>query len=242
MDFHVITFSPSGVCVAPVFQLSQELIFPPVALAEPNGLLAVGGDLSPRRLLLAYGSGIFPWYSRGEPILWWSPDPRMVLKPAWLHLSRSLRKGLRRADFRLTMDHAFDEVMAACGVADRPGQEGTWITPAMRRAYGELHRLGYAHSVEAWQGEALVGGLYGVALGGCFYGESMFHHVSDASKAAFVHLMEWLPERGFTLVDCQMNTHHLARFGAREVSREAFLADLAVALRLPGAPGSWRGA
>jgi leucyl/phenylalanyl-tRNA--protein transferase len=214
--------------------------FPPVsaALADPPGLLAVGGDLSVPRLLAAYRRGIFPWFSRGDPILWWSPDPRFVLDPAHIHVGRSLRRTLARGTFRIRFDTAFAAVVDACARAPRPGQRGTWITPAMRSAYGDLHRAGHAHSVEAWQGDTLAGGLYGVAIGRMFFGESMFARADDASKAAFVVLCERLAGWGFPLVDCQMPTDHLARFGARPMARADFCATVAEACTLP-AP-DWR--
>ncbi len=222
----------------PVFRLDERLVFPPPELAE-EGLLAVGGDLSPERLLLAYAMGIFPWYEEGQPILWHSPDPRLVLRAAELHVSRSLGRTLRRGTFRITFDAAFGRVIDACAAAGRPGQQGTWITAEMRRAYKRLHRLGYAHSAEAWQGDRFAGGLYGVSLGGAFFGESMFAHAPDASKAVFVTLVRRLQLWGITLIDCQVATEHLERFGAREWPRERFLAELAQALELPTRRGSW---
>ncbi|MCW8918145.1 MAG: leucyl/phenylalanyl-tRNA--protein transferase [Gammaproteobacteria bacterium] len=199
---------------------------PALALEEPNGLLAVGGDLSPARLLNAYRQGIFPWYSKGEPILWWSPDPRTVLFPAQLHLSRSLRKTLRRHPFRVTLDSAFAQVMEACSASrwQKDGsQSGTWISDEMKAAYGMLHRIGFAHSVECWQGEELVGGLYGVSMGKVFYGESMFSRCPDASKVGFAHLVRQLTDWGFALIDCQVYSNHLATLGAVEIPRERFL-------------------
>ncbi|MDD5176620.1 MAG: leucyl/phenylalanyl-tRNA--protein transferase [Sterolibacterium sp.] len=212
--------------------LTQSHQFPPVdsALAEPNGLLAAGGDLGVERLLAAYRCGIFPWYSPGEPLLWWSPDPRMVLFPNELKISRSLARTLRRAGYTICLDSAFDLVMAACA-APRKGNPGTWISPEMQTAYLRLHELGYGHSVETWVGEGdrkvLIGGLYGVAIGRVFYGESMFARVSDASKIALAHLCRWLEKRGFAVIDCQMNTAHLVSLGAREIPRHEFLAGLA---------------
>lgn len=205
--------------------------FPPVdrALAEPNGLLAVGGDLSPERLLAAYRRGVFPWFSAGEPILWWSPDPRAVLYPHAVHVSRSLRKVLRQGRFTITRDTAFDAVARACA-GPRAGQRGTWITPEMRNAYGRLHRFGLAHSLEVWRNGALVGGLYGVALGGVFFGESMFSHATDASKAALVTLAGM----GFRLIDCQVPSAHLARMGAVEIPRARFLHHLDQWCEAPG--------
>jgi leucyl/phenylalanyl-tRNA--protein transferase len=222
-----------------IFRLDRRLIFPPAELAEPSGLLAVGGDLRPERLILAYQSGIFPWYSEGQPILWHSPDPRTVLLPADLHVGRSLAKTLRRGRFTFRLDTAFAAVMSACGEAPRPGQDGTWITDDMRFAYVRLHELGVAHSVEAYQGDALVGGLYGVALGGAFFGESMFARVDDASKAAFVTLVRQLQRWGFDLIDCQVYTHHLARFGAVAWPRARYLEALATSLALPHRKGRW---
>ena len=218
---------------------SADLRFPPARLASPEGLLAIGGDLRTERLLEAYRHGIFPWYSTGQPILWWCPDPRMVLFPAELKLSRSLRKTMRAARYRVTLDSRFREVMQACA-APRPGQDGTWITSEMIEAYAQLHALGYAHSVEAWRDNELVGGLYGVALGAMFFGESMFARATDASKVAFVHLVHQLQAWGFTLIDCQVTTAHLASLGAKEISRVDFLRDLAAALRAPDRRGRWQ--
>jgi leucyl/phenylalanyl-tRNA---protein transferase len=222
----------------PVFRLDDRLDFPPVELAE-NGLLAVGGDLSPRRLLLAYSRGIFPWYEEGLPILWHSPDPRMVLEAERLHVPRSLEKAIRSQPYRLTLDRAFRPVVEACASIPRAGQAGTWITPEMLHAYVELHRLGYAHSAEAWSAEELVGGLYGVSLGGAFFGESMFARASNSSKIAFVTLVRYLANAGITLIDCQVYTEHLARFGAEEWPRTRYLAALEKALRKPTRGGTW---
>lgn len=222
----------------PVFRLDDRLLFPPVELAA-EGLLAVGGDLSTERLLLAYSLGIFPWYEVGQPILWHSPDPRMVLRTEELHVPRSLRKTLRQGRFRFTMDSAFPAVIGACAAAPRHGQRGTWITPQMRSAYLTLHRLGWAHSVEAWHDESLAGGVYGVSLGAIFFGESMFARAADASKAAFVALAEQLHRWGITLIDCQVYTPHLERFGATEWSRPAYVAALERALGKPTRRGPW---
>jgi leucyl/phenylalanyl-tRNA--protein transferase len=213
-----------------------DMPFPQPAEAEtdPNGLLAVGGDLSARRLLEAYKAGIFPWFSDDQPILWWSPDPRMVLYPDELKVSRSLRKTLRRGHLAVSFDQAFDDVIRACA-GPRGDGEGTWLLPQMIAAYSELHRLGYAHSVETWQDGELVGGLYGVSLGGAFFGESMFSRVNDASKAALVFLAECCGEAGFAFIDCQVYTEHLNRLGAREIPRTTFLSELAEALQQPGA-------
>jgi len=222
-----------------LYRLPREPVFPPPGDAEPDGLLAVGGDLSPERLVAAYAAGIFPWYADDQPILWWSPDPRLVLRPGWLHLSRSLQRTLRRGTYRVRADTAFAEVIGRCAAARRPGQRGTWIVPDMVEAYLRLHRLGLAHSFEAWQEERLVGGLYGVSLGGAFFGESMFADRPDASKVAFASAVTWLAGQGIDLVDCQVRTEHLARFGAREVPRAVFLADLAAALTRPTRRGAW---
>ncbi len=222
-----------------VYRLPREPVFPDPERAEPDGLLAVGGDLSPRRLLAAYERGIFPWFSEKGPILWWSPDPRLVLRPEWLHLPRSLARTLRRGRYAVRADTAFAEVIAGCAAARRPGQRGTWITPEMIAAYERLHRMGFAHSFEAWEGEGLAGGLYGVSLGGAFFGESMFSERPDASKAAFAASVPWLADRGVALVDCQVRTEHLVRFGAREIPRAAFLAELRRALQRPTLRGRW---
>ncbi len=207
--------------------------FPPVtqALVEPDGLLCAGGDLHPERLLAAYRRGIFPWFSQGQPILWWSPDPRMVLFPAELKVSRSLRKTLRLQRFRVTMDTCFDAVIAQCADSGTRAQEGTWISPAMRTAYGELHRQGHAHSVEVWLDPAegapsLVGGLYGLLLGRVFFGESMFSTATDASKVALHALVQWLLERDVELIDCQVASEHLFTLGARLIPRVEFVAHL----------------
>jgi leucyl/phenylalanyl-tRNA--protein transferase len=215
--------------------------FPPLerALREPNGLLAAGGDLSPERLLQAYRRGIFPWFSRGEPILWWSPDPRMVLFPGELKISRSLKKTLRRGDFEARADTAFEQVIEACG-HPRPGQRGTWITPQMRQAYTRLHHLGVAHSVETWRYDELLGGLYGIAIGRMFYGESMFSRVSDASKVALVYLVWQLHRWGFELIDCQMNTPLLASFGAREIPRAEFTRRVSELVNYRDVRSPWR--
>jgi len=223
----------------PIFRLPREPVFPDPERAEPDGLLAVGGDLSPERLLAAYAEGIFPWYDDESPILWWSPDPRLVLEPAWLHVPGSLRRTLRRGRFRVTTDADFAQVIARCAERARPGQRGTWITADMRAAYQRLHELGFAHSFEAWEGEALAGGLYGVSLGSAFFGESMFADRPDASKAAFAEGVGWLAARGFDLIDCQVRTDHLVRFGAREVPRREFLRRLRGSLTRTTRRGRW---
>ena len=215
--------------------------FPPLELAlrEPNGLLCAGGDLTPQRLVQAYLNGIFPWYSPGEPILWWSPDPRMVLFPAEFHLSRSLRKTLRNCNYRVRLDTGFKAVIQACARTPRRDQPGTWITPEIQAAYCKLHELGYAHSVETWVDEKLVGGLYGIAIGKMFYGESMFAHTTDASKIAIAHLVRFLEEKGFGMIDCQMNTPHLSSLGAREIPRRHFIDRLRILTAIPPLCGRW---
>lgn len=214
--------------------------FPPARLADANGLLAVGGDLCVERLLAAYRAGIFPWYAEGDPILWWSPDPRLVLFPGDLRISRRLGRVLRKKPFQVTMDAAFEQVVRACAAAPRRSGPGTWIVDEMIDAYCRLHRAGYAHSVEAWQEGELAGGLYGVSLGRCFFGESMFTRTSNASKAALVRLVQFLSDRGFDMIDCQMTTAHLVGFGAVEISRKLFLKRLAAALMAPTLTGNWR--
>ena len=220
--------------------LAKDDPFPAVsrALKEPNGLLAAGGDLSATRLLDAYRRGIFPWYSEGEPLLWWSPDPRMVLVPREFRISRSLRKRVRRKDYALTADTRFADVMRACAEA-RGGQSGTWITGDMVSAYTALHAQGYAHSVETWIAGELVGGLYGVAIGRMFFGESMFARVTDASKIALAHLARQLGRWRFGMIDCQMVTSHLASLGAREIPRAEFMRNLAKLVNYPAAHGVW---
>jgi len=206
-----------------VFQLSHEPVFPRPGLAEPDGLLAIGGDLSPQRLLQAYASGIFPWYGEGDPILWWSPDPRMVLFPEEFKRHKNLRRLVYSEKFMITMDTDFAGVIKACRQTERKGQEGgTWITKAMQEAYVRLFALGYAHSVECWLDDELAGGLYGVALGKIFFGESMFHHVTDASKVALWHLVDYLLDNGFKLIDVQQDTPHLHSLGARLIPRKDF--------------------
>lgn len=201
----------------------DSLSFPPLekALREPNGLLAAGGDLSPERLIQAYRHGCFPWYQQGQPLLWWSPDPRTVLFPNELHISRSLHKVLHRGIFQVTFDHDFAAVIQACA-EPRSYADGTWITPSMQTAYMELHRRGIAHSVEVWQDGVLVGGLYGLAMGQLFFGESMFSRTDNASKVGFVSLVSRLKDWGFVLIDCQMPTQHLHSLGAREIPRSEF--------------------
>lgn len=214
--------------------------FPPVerALRDPNGLLAAGGDLSPRRLLDAYARGIFPWFGDDDPLLWWSPDPRMVLFAGELHVSRSLRRVLKSGRYAVTLDTAFRDVMAGCS-EPRADHDGTWITTQMKAAYGELAVLGHAHSVEAWAGGELAGGLYGVALGRMFFGESMFSRRRDASKVALVYLVRQLERWGFEMVDCQMSTSHLASLGAYDIPRARFLEIVQRQIQMPAVPSPW---
>ena len=223
----------------PVFKLTEKLQFPPPHMATSEGLLAIGGDLSLQRLLLAYSQGIFPWFSEGEPVLWWSPDPRLVLYPDQLKLSSSLKKRIRQQRFRLTVDRSFESVIRQCSQVHRKHQDGTWIVADMVDAYIGLHDRGFAHSVEAWQEDRLVGGLYGVSLGRCFFGESMFSLVSDASKIALTGLVQFLAHQDFELIDCQVSTKHLLSLGAVEVSRKRFLTELQGALKAPTIAGRW---
>jgi leucyl/phenylalanyl-tRNA--protein transferase len=223
----------------PVYLLSDDLVFPSPQLASEQGLLAIGGDLSQKRLLLAYSMGIFPWYSTGDPILWWSPDPRLVLDPPGLKISKSLKKLLKKDTFRLTMDHSFRAVITACATSRTAGREDTWITDDMIAAYCRLHDAGFAHSVEAWQDRELAGGLYGVSLGRCFFGESMFSRASNASKVALVGLSRHLTRLDFDLIDCQVTTRHLINFGAREIARSQFLEQLQKSLKKPTIKGRW---
>lgn len=223
----------------PIYRLIQEVVFPRPEQADPSGLLAVGGDLSSERLLEAYRLGIFPWYSGDEPILWWSPDPRLVLDLGDFKISRSLRKTLNKEIFNVTFDRAFGDVIRACALAPRDGQRGTWITDDMQEAYVRLHKLGYAHSVESWFDGKLAGGLYGVSLGKAFFGESMFHRTADASKVALAALVERLKLWKFHFIDAQMTTTHLLRLGAKELPRRVFLKRLSEALRGPSKKGRW---
>ncbi|SFP72031.1 leucyl/phenylalanyl-tRNA--protein transferase [Nitrosomonas cryotolerans] len=220
--------------------LASHTAFPRVemALSKPNGLLAMGGDLSPHRLLTAYRQGIFPWFNEGEPILWWSPDPRMVLFPSELKISRSLNRTLKKGHYVVRTDSHFSQVIQSCA-APRKGQPGTWIHPEMISAYMTLHEMGLAHSVETWVNEELVGGLYGVALGKVFFGESMFSCVPDASKIAFAHLVMQLERWHFGLIDCQLKTAHLASLGAREIPRAEFSQRLCELTAYPKQPEKW---
>src|SRR3954451_7878286 len=224
----------------PIFRLIDEPIFPPPDYADPSGLLAVGGDLSTERLLEAYRVGIFPWYSDDQPILWWSPDPRFVLYLDDFKISRSLQKTLKKRVFTVTLDRAFEEVIDACAAIPRQGQNGTWIVPEMKQAYINLHGLGYAHSVETWFNNELAGGLYGVSLGKAFFGESMFHHKTDASKIALAVLVEKLKSWDFHFIDSQLVTEHMVSLGATEVPRRIFLKQLGSALNQPTKRGKWR--
>jgi leucyl/phenylalanyl-tRNA---protein transferase len=208
----------------PVFRLdNREIAFPPAHLAERSGLLAIGGDLSSERLVLAYQNGIFPWFEEDEHIFWYSPDPRCVLFPNELVVHKSMRSIFNQHKFRYTLDTAFEAVMRACGSTPRPGQDGSWISERFVEGYVRLHELGIAHSMEVWQDEVLVGGLYGIALGKVFYGESMFAHVTNASKAGFIQMVKYLQQADFQLVDCQQETAHLLSLGARNISRDLFL-------------------
>lgn len=225
-----------------MFRLKNtDLSFPPVERASLEGLLAVGGDLSPERLLEAYRHGIFPWYNEGQPILWWSPQPRTVLFPDKLHVSRSLQRTIRRGLFTVRLDTCFREVMTQCaGPRPQYPEGGTWITPEMLDAYTRLHELGYAHSCETWKEGALVGGVYGVALGGVFFAESMFTTVDDASKVALVRLVRQLQTWGFRIIDCQQSSPHVMRFGAEDIPRPNFIAQLSEAVTLRDRHGRWQ--
>lgn len=224
----------------PVFVLRDELAFPPPELADPDGLLAVGGDLSPDRIILAYANGIFPWYSDDSPILWWSPDPRFVLFPQELTVSRSLRQVIKRDEYRVSFDEAFGRVITHCASVKRGGEEGTWITGEMMQAYRLLHEQGYAHSVESWHGDELAGGLYGISLGRIFFGESMFATRANASKVAFATLVERLIRSGYALVDCQVKTRHLESLGAREIAGETFREILRLSVGVLPADSPWQ--
>ena len=218
----------------------EQYAFPPLEAATPEGLLAGGGDLSSGRLLAAYRKGIFPWYSAGQPILWWSPNPRTVLYPGQLRIKRSLRSALRKEDFRITTDRAFETVIEGCA-APRPGDSdtGTWITTEMMEAYTQLYREGHAHSVEVWQEGTLAGGLYGIAIGRVFFGESMFSRVRDASKVGLVGLVRILTEKRFVVIDCQLPSDHLFSLGARSIPRSRFITQLGQAVDKVDTPGLW---
>jgi leucyl/phenylalanyl-tRNA--protein transferase len=222
-----------------IYFLDERLCFPPVEYASEEGIVALGGDLSPERLLLAYRSGIFPWYNPGEPIIWWSPDPRFVLYPSKLKVSKSSRQILKKGLFEVSYDRAFEQVIAHCQQVARKGQHGTWITNEMREAYVQMHRMGYAHSVEVWQEGKLVGGLYGLSLGRVFFGESMFSLVSNASKIGFITLCRRLENEGFSLIDCQVYTQYLESLGAELIPRKQFISELQEALKHPTLKGNW---
>jgi len=222
-----------------VFQLTEDLVFPDPSLAEEDGLLAIGGDLSMERLLLAYSNGIFPWYDEGSPILWWALNPRMVLIPEDFKISKSLKQKIRKAEFSITFDGAFEKVIEQCSLVPRMDQHGTWITDEMKQAYIDLHKLGFAHSVECYFENELLGGLYGVSLGKAFFGESMFHHKTDASKIAFCALMQKLKEWDFHLIDAQMETPLLKSFGAKLIPFEDYREKLNSALDFESKRGSW---
>ena len=224
----------------PVFLLSDDIAFPPPHLATKEGLLAVGGDLTQKRLLLAYQMGIFPWFSNNEPIMWWSPDPRLVLFPEEIRISRTLKKTIKKKMFHVTMDSAFVQVINLCARVRLQNNQDTWIVEEMIDAYCKLYELGFAHSVEAWYQGELAGGLYGVSLGGSFFGESMFTLVSNASNVALVRLVEYLKSRSFDLIDCQIATQHLIRFGAKEIPRDRFLETLHHSLKKPTLRGRWQ--
>lgn len=222
-----------------IFLLSDKIAFPHSHLAQKDGLLAVGGDLSQDRLLLAYKMGIFPWYSDSEPILWWSPDPRFVLYPDDIKISKTLKKIIQKEVFHITIDQAFSQVITSCARIRLQNSEGTWIDKDMIKAYCKLHESGFAHSVEAWHEGELAGGLYGVSLGRCFFGESMFTRISNASNVAFVFLVEYLKSLSFDMIDCQVFSEHLVRFGAKEIPREQFLCELEQLLEAPTKIGRW---
>ncbi len=222
-----------------VYRLDKEFVFPDPALADPNGLLAVGGDLELDRILMAYSLGILPWYSEGQPILWWSPDPRLILLPEQVHVSKSLKRVIKSGKFTIRYDTCFERVIRHCGEVTRPGQDGTWITEEMIEAYCRLHLKGYTHSVESFFEEELVGGLYGISLGNSFFGESMFSLKPDASKAALVDLSETLQNRGFDFIDCQIPTNHLTSMGAFKISRNEFLVKLHEAMGKQTLVGNW---
>ncbi len=224
----------------PLFRLSEKLEFPPAWLARSDGLLCIGGDLSSKRLVLAYEKGIFPWFSKNEPLLWWSPDPRLVIFPGNIHISKSLKKKIKRSPFDIKIDNAFEKTIRSCVIVRKERDEGTWIIPEMVAAYTKLHYLGYAHSIEAWSDNRLVGGLYGVCLGGSFFGESMFSFESDASKIALVALANFLKKNNFDLIDCQVTTQHLLDMGAVEIPRDTFLYILQQSVKRVDIDNIWK--
>ena len=223
----------------PIYQLPDEPLFPHPDEAEPDGLLAIGGSLSEKRLIAAYASGIFPWYSHDDPILWWSPDPRLVLFPEKFKVSKSLKQKINNDAFDIRIDFAFEEVIENCAKTKRKNEDGTWITNEMQEAYVKLFKLGLAHSVECWEGNKLVGGLYGISLGAAFFGESMFHKRSDASKVAFYYLSQLCLKLGFKVIDCQVTNPHLLSLGAEEIPRTEFLDILNTALENETIQGNW---
>ena len=223
----------------PVYRLSKDLVFPPPRLADPGGLLAVGGDLSPERLLLAYKNGIFPWYSKEDPILWWSPDPRLVLYLDELHVSRSLEKTIRKGTYEVTIDTDFRSVITSCAQTRGKNRDETWINDEMIAAYLKLYDLGYAHSWEVRFNGKIVGGLYGISLGSCFFGESMFSAMADASKVALVHMRDFLVKHHYDFIDCQLPTQHLISMGARQIDRDDFIHQLHHSLKNPTLLGPW---
>lgn len=224
----------------PWLEEDQSFVFPPPQEAHPEGVVCFGGNLSPGMLLSAYRQGIFPWYSEGQPILWWSPEPRFVLFPEELHISRSMKKLYKKRAYRISVDEDFSDVIEGCSRIERPGQEGTWITDEMKEAYKEMHRLGYAHSVEVWQDKTLAGGLYGISLGSLFFGESMFSKRPNASKYGFLAFAAALRSAGFSLIDSQVYTPHLSSLGARDIPRAEYLEHLYDGLSAPTLKGSWR--
>ena len=224
----------------PVFILSQDATFPSARLANPDGILAIGGDLSQKRLLSAYSQGIFPWYTEGEPIIWWSPDPRTVLFPEQLHVSRSMRRILNRNPFSIKINHNFTEVIRLCQSVDRKNEQGTWITKEMINAYIGLHQAGYAHSIEVYQRKELVGGFYGIALGRCFFGESMFHIQPNASKYGFIKFVQQILKEGFLFIDCQISSHHLRSLGAHDIPRERYLILLKEGVKKKPVKWDWK--
>jgi leucyl/phenylalanyl-tRNA--protein transferase len=223
----------------PLFRLSKRLDFPPAWLARSDGLLCIGGDLTPERLILAYENGIFPWFSQDEPILWWSPDPRLVLLPGNIKISRSLNKKIKKNVFKVTLNKAFEQTISLCSKPRKNSHEGTWLVDEMIEAYIELHKLGYAHSIETWKDDKLVGGLYGICLGGSFFGESMFSFESDASKIALVALANYLKNFNFDLIDCQVKTNHLISLGANEISRNSFLDIISSSVKRKDVDNIW---
>lgn len=223
----------------PIFQLNENIVFPPPDLAETNGLIAIGGDLSPERLIAAYRLGIFPWFSNDGPILWWFTSPRLVLYPDELKVPRRLRREIKKDLFTITFDNSFPQVIKACADIHQQTDEKTWITDEMIKSYIKLHERGYAHSVECWQGDQLAGGLYGVALGGIFFGESMFTKITNSSKICFVKLVERLKNNNFRLIDCQMTTQHLLQFGTREISGSTFQKELKISITNLSTEGAW---